>query len=74
MLVGYYPPSCVPLCNEVFLNVVLSVELTSHHNINVDVENIIGGAAPCIEEFESDAPAAEEMLDSVACSTVQFSE
>jgi len=28
---------------------------------------------PCVEEIESEAPAAEEMLDCVVCSREQFS-
>jgi len=35
-------------------------------------KTFIGGAVLC-QEFESEAPAAEEMLDRVACSREQFS-
>ena len=37
-----------------------------------NVTNILS-AAPYVKEFESDAPAAEEMLDRVVCSREQFS-
>jgi len=36
-------------------------------------KTFIGGAVPCVEEFESEALAAEEMLDRVVYSREQFS-